>query len=183
MKPRTCLSSFVSVEGNGWRAVGGRGPRRLCQRPAAVDAPWCSHCKEMAAAWEALAEKYEDHEDIIIAELDATANELEAFPVHGFPTLKYFPAGPGRKVRRDPIFLGLGLGLRLPQTGNIRRREARGTGRAGPPMGGAARGGARAERGGGARARLGGWSLRGVWGLGCGVRGPGRAQNLVSLLR
>ncbi|XP_010989400.3 protein disulfide-isomerase A2 [Camelus dromedarius] len=61
-------------------------------------APWCAHCKEMAPAWEALAEKYKDHEDIIIAELDATANELEAFPVQGFPTLKYFPAGPGRKV-------------------------------------------------------------------------------------
>nr|XP_012324127.1 protein disulfide-isomerase A2 isoform X3 [Aotus nancymaae] len=61
-------------------------------------APWCTHCKEMAPAWEALAEKYKDHEDIIIAELDATANELDAFAVHGFPTLKYFPAGPGRKV-------------------------------------------------------------------------------------
>ncbi|KAM9725255.1 protein disulfide-isomerase A2 isoform 2-T2 [Dama dama] len=61
-------------------------------------APWCTHCKEMAPAWEELAEKYKDHEDIVIAELDATANELEAFPVHGFPTLKYFPAGPGRKV-------------------------------------------------------------------------------------
>lgn len=54
----------------------------------------------MAAAWEALAEKYKDREDVIIAELDATANELEAFPVHGFPTLKFFPAGQGRKVRR-----------------------------------------------------------------------------------
>ncbi|KAG8508942.1 Protein disulfide-isomerase A2 [Galemys pyrenaicus] len=61
-------------------------------------APWCTHCKELAPAWEALAEKYKDHEDIVIAELDATANELEGFPVHGFPTLKYFPAGPGRKV-------------------------------------------------------------------------------------
>ncbi|XP_059933682.1 protein disulfide-isomerase A2 [Mesoplodon densirostris] len=61
-------------------------------------APWSTHCKEMAPAWEALAEKYRDHEDIVIAELDATANELEALPVHGFPTLKYFPAGPGRKV-------------------------------------------------------------------------------------
>ncbi|XP_067563362.1 protein disulfide-isomerase A2 isoform X3 [Pseudorca crassidens] len=61
-------------------------------------APWCTHCKEMAPAWEALAEKYRDHEDIVIAELDATANELEALPVHSFPTLKYFPAGPGRKV-------------------------------------------------------------------------------------
>ncbi|KAM5228406.1 protein disulfide-isomerase A2 [Ctenodactylus gundi] len=61
-------------------------------------APWCSHCKEMAPAWEALAEKYRDRKDIVIAELDATANELEAFAVHGFPTLKFFPAGPGRKV-------------------------------------------------------------------------------------
>ncbi|XP_062036358.1 protein disulfide-isomerase A2 [Lepus europaeus] len=61
-------------------------------------APWCSHCKEMAPAWEALAEKYRDREDIVIAELDATANELEALRVAGFPTLLYFPAGPGRKV-------------------------------------------------------------------------------------
>ncbi|XP_053413709.1 protein disulfide-isomerase A2 [Nycticebus coucang] len=61
-------------------------------------APWCAHCREMAPAWEALAEKYKEHEDIIIAELDATANELEGLPVHGFPTLKYFPAGPGKKV-------------------------------------------------------------------------------------
>lgn len=79
----------------------------LCQHPPVLDAPWCTHCKEMAPTWEALAEKYRDHEDIIIAELDATANELEAFAVHGFPTLKYFPAGQGRKVRQDPIFLGL----------------------------------------------------------------------------
>lgn len=61
----------------------------------------------MAPAWEALAKKYRDHKDIIIAELDATANELEAFVVHAFPTLKYFPAGPGRKVRQHPTFLGL----------------------------------------------------------------------------
>lgn len=79
----------------------------LCKHPPVLDAPWCTHCKEMAPIWEALAEKYRDHEDIIIAELDATANELEGFAVHGFPTLKYFPAGQGRKVRLDPIFLGL----------------------------------------------------------------------------
>lgn len=53
----------------------------------------------MAPAWEALAEKYKDREDIVIAEFDATANELEAFSVHGYPTLKFFPAGPDRKVK------------------------------------------------------------------------------------
>ncbi|NXK90070.1 PDIA2 isomerase, partial [Formicarius rufipectus] len=61
-------------------------------------APWCSHCQAMAPAWEELAERYKDHEDIVIAEMDATANELENITIHGFPTLHYFPAGPGRKV-------------------------------------------------------------------------------------
>lgn len=70
----------------------------------------------MAPAWEALAEKYRDHEDIIIAKLDATANELEAFPVHGFPTLKYFPAGQGQKVRQDPTLLGLSPEMEMGTT-------------------------------------------------------------------
>ncbi|XP_019327172.1 PREDICTED: protein disulfide-isomerase A2, partial [Aptenodytes forsteri] len=61
-------------------------------------APWCSHCQAMAAAWEKLGERYKDHEDIVIAELDATANELENITINGFPTLHYFPAGPGRKM-------------------------------------------------------------------------------------
>lgn len=63
-----------------------------------ADAPWCSHCQAMAAAWEELGKRYKDHEDIVIAELDATANELENITISGFPTLHYFPAGPGRKV-------------------------------------------------------------------------------------
>ncbi|XP_069665425.1 protein disulfide-isomerase A2 [Haliaeetus albicilla] len=61
-------------------------------------APWCSHCQAMAAAWEELGERYKDHEDIVIAELDAMANELENITIKGFPTLHYFPAGPGRKM-------------------------------------------------------------------------------------
>uniref|UniRef100_A0A8C5TWY6 protein disulfide-isomerase n=1 Tax=Malurus cyaneus samueli TaxID=2593467 RepID=A0A8C5TWY6_9PASS len=61
-------------------------------------APWCPHCQAMAAAWEELAERYKDREDIVIAEMDSTANELENITIHGFPTLHYFPAGPGRKV-------------------------------------------------------------------------------------
>lgn len=52
----------------------------------------------MAAAWEELAERYKDHEDIVIAEMDSTANELENITIHGYPTLHYFPAGPGRKM-------------------------------------------------------------------------------------
>lgn len=69
----------------------------MCVCVSGVDAPWCGHCKELAPIWEQLGEKYADKDDIIIAKMDATANEVESFTVEGFPTLKYFPAG-GKKV-------------------------------------------------------------------------------------
>jgi protein disulfide-isomerase A1 len=58
-------------------------------------APWCGHCKSLAPIYEELGELYKGS-DIVIAKLDATANDLPSdlpFQVQGFPTIKFRKAG------------------------------------------------------------------------------------------
>jgi len=57
-------------------------------------APWCGHCKTLAPKYDELAEKLEKVETLVIAKMDATANDVpKPYEVRGFPTLYFKPAG------------------------------------------------------------------------------------------
>lgn len=66
-------------------------------------APWCGHCKSLAPKYEELAERLAGNENLIIAKMDSTANEVDHpdINIRGFPTLKFFPAGSKRVVDYD----------------------------------------------------------------------------------
>lgn len=59
-------------------------------------APWCGHCKKLTPEYEALALKLKGFENVVIAKVDSTENEVQNVNISGFPTIKMF--GPEQKV-------------------------------------------------------------------------------------
>ncbi len=54
-------------------------------------APWCGHCKTLAPLYEEAAKLLEANENIVLAKVDSTENEVAGIDIQGFPTLKFFP--------------------------------------------------------------------------------------------
>nr|XP_020481006.1 protein disulfide-isomerase A3 [Monopterus albus] len=57
-------------------------------------APWCGHCKNLEPKYKELAEKLSNDPNVVIAKMDATANDVPSpYEVSGFPTIYFSPAG------------------------------------------------------------------------------------------
>ena len=55
-------------------------------------APWCGHCKKLEPTYKELAKKFKSAKDLVIAKLDATANDTpDEYKVEGFPTIYFAP--------------------------------------------------------------------------------------------
>uniref|UniRef100_A0A4W3IT15 protein disulfide-isomerase n=1 Tax=Callorhinchus milii TaxID=7868 RepID=A0A4W3IT15_CALMI len=61
-------------------------------------APWSQRCKEINPIWDQVGEKYQESENIEIAKIDITANDVDSVLIEGYPSFKYFPAGSDGKV-------------------------------------------------------------------------------------
>jgi len=55
-------------------------------------APWCGHCKKLAPVYDEVAERVQSNSNLVIAKMDATANEVNVknLSVKGYPTLVFF---------------------------------------------------------------------------------------------
>lgn len=56
-------------------------------------APWCGHCKRLAPIFEELADLYKTTDDVLVADLDHTLNDIDGVEIEGYPTIVLFPAG------------------------------------------------------------------------------------------
>ncbi|KAK2142671.1 hypothetical protein LSH36_924g00042 [Paralvinella palmiformis] len=64
-------------------------------------APSCGHCKRLEPKYKELAKKYKKERNLVIAKMDATANDSpEQFEVSGYPTIYFAPANDKKNPKK-----------------------------------------------------------------------------------
>ena len=57
-------------------------------------APWCGHCKKLDPIYKKLAKHFKNSKKLVIAKMDATANDSpDPYSSSGYPTIYFAPAG------------------------------------------------------------------------------------------
>jgi len=65
-------------------------------------APWCGHCKNLEPIYLSLAKKLKKEKNLVIAKMDATANDApEDYSAEGFPTIYFSPAGSEKPLKYE----------------------------------------------------------------------------------
>jgi len=66
-------------------------------------APWCGHCKSLVPIYDELAASFKDDANVVIAKMDATANDIPSplYEAAGFPTIYFKPAGASEPMKYE----------------------------------------------------------------------------------
>lgn len=86
--PETNDGPVKKIVGTQWNEIVGDSTKDVFVK---YYAPWCGHCKSLAPIWTELGEYVAGLDDVVIAEMDSTLNEVQGVAIRGFPTLIYYP--------------------------------------------------------------------------------------------